>query len=217
LSHKESDVEHYAEEAASASDVRQCVSEVASKKRKFTVTNLRSKILMKFSFFRELLGIFRVVIVFVTACLFIDSSYAQQSEPLQFVSEFVREMDAMENIRSMIERELNEKVANPLVVGISSSTRVQLELRTSIAMLGNFKLPGQFSDLPMNLADIYKQKDKTVFNATNLIFCSLIDMEPDRHGHASHLTITKAERLQLIARINRQFGSKLTAKQSKST
>jgi|APCry1669189204_1035204.scaffolds.fasta_scaffold20715_2 hypothetical protein len=172
---------------------------------------------MKFSFFRELLGIFRVVIVFVTACLFIDSSYAQQSEPLQFVSEFVREMDAMENIRSMIERELNEKVANPLVVGISSSTRVQLELRTSIAMLGNFKLPGQFSDLPMNLADIYKQKDKTVFNATNLIFCSLIDMEPDRHGHASHLTITKAERLQLIARINRQFGSKLTAKQSKST
>jgi hypothetical protein len=200
----------------------------------------------------------RFACAFFALLCFASTIYAQQSVPLQFVSEFVREMDALESIRSMADKELKEKGANLFAVGIGSSTRVQLELNTSIGILKSFQLPGKFSDLPKNLASLYQEKielherliaiateftstkpksdidygaftaempkvrarleyiDKTVFNATNLIFLSLIDMEPDSQGHVSHLTITKAERQQLVSRINNQFGSKLTAKQSVS-
>jgi hypothetical protein len=54
--------------------------------------------------------------------------------------------------------------------------------------------------------------DKALFDATPAIFMTLIDSKPDSKGHASHLLITKAEREDLIKKINTDFGSKLDEK-----
>jgi hypothetical protein len=54
--------------------------------------------------------------------------------------------------------------------------------------------------------------DKALFEATPAIFMTLIDSKPDSNGHASHLSITKAERADLIKQIDTDFGSKLDDK-----
>ena len=204
------------------------------------------------------LGLWRILAL-VFAGLFTGLSYSQQSSiRLQFVHEFVRELEAMEDIRSMADRDLKEKGANVFIVGIGTSTRTQLELKSSINRLDTFQLPSNLSDVPEILKNIYRQKidlhenlitiasnftgapkqgvdydafttempkvrarldfiDKTIFQATNLIFATLINMEPEKESNASNLIITKAEKLQLINRINKSFGTKMTAKNSIST
>jgi hypothetical protein len=59
--------------------------------------------------------------------------------------------------------------------------------------------------------------DKTLFEATPVIFTTLIDMRPDSQGHASHLLITKAEREDLIKTIDTDFGPKLDDKNANFT
>jgi hypothetical protein len=55
--------------------------------------------------------------------------------------------------------------------------------------------------------------DRTLFeHATPLVFGTLIDMKPDRAGHASRLIITKAERAKLIQALTTSFGKKMEAK-----
>lgn len=51
--------------------------------------------------------------------------------------------------------------------------------------------------------------DKSIFELANLIFAQLVDLRPDRDGHVSHLTITKAQRQRLIALIDSRFGASL--------
>lgn len=59
--------------------------------------------------------------------------------------------------------------------------------------------------------------DKTLFEATPVIFTTLIDMRPDSQGHASHLLITKAEREDLIKKIDTDFGPQLDDKNANYT
>jgi len=48
--------------------------------------------------------------------------------------------------------------------------------------------------------------DETLFkDTTPLTFAMLIDMKPDSKNHCSHLIITKAERVKLIADLNDSF------------
>lgn len=54
--------------------------------------------------------------------------------------------------------------------------------------------------------------DESAFQATPLIFATLIDQKADSKNHASHLIITKAERAELVGDITRNFGSKLDQK-----
>ena len=50
---------------------------------------------------------------------------------------------------------------------------------------------------------------ETLFQIANLVFATLIDMKPDKDGHASHLIITCDERQALINQLNTTFGSKM--------
>jgi hypothetical protein len=54
--------------------------------------------------------------------------------------------------------------------------------------------------------------ERSVFEATPLIFATLIDMKPDSKNHVSHLIISKEERDSLIDRLNTSFGEKLDEK-----
>ena len=59
--------------------------------------------------------------------------------------------------------------------------------------------------------------DHALFDATPLVFGTLISFKPDSKNHASHLIITKEERAKLIDRIDTAFGSKLEDKSQNFT
>ena len=87
-----------------------------------------------------------------------SAAYAQENASLAFVSEFVRELDAIEKIRSVGEQELKENGGNSIAGSIRNSTRVQLELGTSIEMLKGIRLKPPTDGLPQQIIAIYKQK-----------------------------------------------------------
>jgi hypothetical protein len=51
--------------------------------------------------------------------------------------------------------------------------------------------------------------DRTLLEATPLIFATLIDSKPDKQGHMSRLSITRAERNELVRRLQISFGKQL--------
>jgi hypothetical protein len=59
--------------------------------------------------------------------------------------------------------------------------------------------------------------DRSLFQATPLIFAMLIDQQPDKNGHLSRLVITKAERNDLVRRLQTSFGKKLDQKDQNYT
>src|SRR5208282_6888723 len=59
--------------------------------------------------------------------------------------------------------------------------------------------------------------DKALFEATPLVFMTIIDERPDAQNHMSHLTITKAERAELVKAINTYFEKMLDSKEQNYT
>ncbi len=51
--------------------------------------------------------------------------------------------------------------------------------------------------------------DRSLLEATPLIFATLIDQKPDKNGKVSHLIITKAERQRLLVALSLHFGQKM--------
>ena len=54
--------------------------------------------------------------------------------------------------------------------------------------------------------------DKAIFEASPLVFATLISDVPDSKGHASHLVISCDERKHLVSHIDNSFGAKLAEK-----
>ncbi len=70
------------------------------------------------------------------------------------------------------------------------------------------KLAAELPELRAKIDDV----DHTLFDATPLVFMSLVNPRPDSQDHVSHLVITCAERTQLIVQMNASFGDKLNQK-----
>jgi len=174
---------------------------------------------------------------------------------LAFVTEYIRELAAMESIRAASERELKQGAKDGgLATAVHTSTLFQLELRSQIRILKDMRLQAPFDDLIPNITAFYEQKialhqnlidigstfiagpqpgvdygklaaeipkvrarldyiDQALFQATPLVFATLIDERPDSKNHASHLIITKAQRAKLVDDITQDFGSKLNQKE----
>jgi len=64
------------------------------------------------------------------------------------------------------------------------------------------------SQMPKMRAEL-EYIEKTLFEATPLLFSALIDPRPDSQNHMSHLVITREERNRLIKKIDSYFGDKL--------
>jgi hypothetical protein len=179
------------------------------------------------------------------------TSNARAQDAYKFVSEYVRELGAIEGIRANGERELKGKSgADTLSDCIRNSERMQLELGSQIRILQSNTLQPQFKDLIPTILKYYDYKlqiwqklsdgcsaliagpqpnvdygkiaadapkltaqleyiDKAIFEATPLIFATLIDMKPDAQNHVNHLIITKDERDKLVRSIVLSFGKKL--------
>jgi hypothetical protein len=187
----------------------------------------------------------------------VPSAFAQkqpETPHLAFVTEYVRELGAIENIRAAAEQELKGATENQVFSNaVYTSTRLQLELRAQVDRLKPMRLNPPFEELIADLTAFYQHKialhqrmieisstfiggekpgvdygklaaemptiragldyiDQSVFEATPLVFATLIDTKPDSKNHASHLIITKAERARLLNDLDADFGAKLDQK-----
>lgn len=178
---------------------------------------------------------------------------------LAFVTEYVRELAAIEDIRAAGEKELTQgKKDGAFSTAVYTSTRMQLELQSDIKLLNGMHLKAPFDFLIPDITTFYEQKielhqklidigsaflagpkpgvdygkmaaempkiratlddiDHTLYQAAPTIFATLIDPKPDSKNHASHLTVTKAERKKLIEDIDNDFGAKLDQKDQNYT
>jgi hypothetical protein len=80
-----------------------------------------------------------------------------------FVSEYIRELGTLENIRAEAEHDLHETNANVLADCIRNSTRFQLELNSDVSIIKSFgaqfkSLSAQLNELIPNLTGLYQKK-----------------------------------------------------------
>jgi hypothetical protein len=78
---------------------------------------------------------------------------------LAFVTEYIRELAAIEDIRASGEKELKKgKQDEVLSTAIYTSTRMQLELRSDVKMLSDMRLKDPFDFLLPDITAFYEQK-----------------------------------------------------------
>jgi TonB family protein len=100
---------------------------------------------------------------------------------LVFVTEYVRELAAVEDIRASAEQE-NEKAEDnnaKFLDAIHSSTRFQLELRTQIRTLGKMHLNPPFDTLIPNIANLYEEKVKLYQELIDICTVMLAGPKPE--------------------------------------
>lgn len=88
------------------------------------------------------------------------------------------------------------------------------------AFIGGPKPGVNYEKLAVEMPQIRAQLDyidKALFEATPVVFATLIDMRADSQGHASHLIITKDEKAQLLSKLDDSFGAKLNQKDQNYT
>lgn len=78
---------------------------------------------------------------------------------LAFVTEYIRELAAIEDIRASGEKDLkNGKKDEVFSTAVYTSTRMQLELRSDVKMLSDMHLKDPFDTLIPNITAFYKEK-----------------------------------------------------------
>lgn len=82
-----------------------------------------------------------------------------ETSHLAFVTEYLRELAAIEDIRAAAEKELQQGTKDDVFPNaVHTSTLIQLELRSQIAMLKSMHLNAPFDDLIPNLTAFYEGK-----------------------------------------------------------
>ena len=88
------------------------------------------------------------------------------------------------------------------------------------AFIGGPKEGVDYSKLAAEMRQIRGEMDfidESLFQATPMVFATLINMKADSKGHASHLIITKEEKAGLLSKLNDSFGAKLDEKNQNYT
>lgn len=91
---------------------------------------------------------------------FAYAPYAQENQRFNFVSEYIRELAAVEEARELTERELADDSANSLMATIRGGTRMAMELGSHVYALKNFHFDKteETQALIDNLISIYTYK-----------------------------------------------------------
>ncbi|MGD0888540.1 MAG: hypothetical protein ABR889_04770 [Acidobacteriaceae bacterium] len=179
---------------------------------------------------------------------------AKPNANLAFVTEYVRELYAVENIRDSVNGgQSNGVTSDEMSNAIYFGTRMQIELRAEVKTLQEMRLAPPFDKLLQSIIGFDEHKiglfqrlidissafiggpkpgvdygklaaevpqlraqlddtDNALFEATPLIFETLVDSRGDSQNQISHLIITRAERAQLLSEIDANFGPKLDTK-----
>jgi hypothetical protein len=210
---------------------------------------------------RQMLAKFLALAIVIANVLLALSGRASADDGHRFVTEYIRQLGAIESLREKAEIENKKELGNTSAIFsscIRNSERFQLELAEHATLLQSFKLRADVQAVTSGLAQFYNYKikiwqeissncsallsgpeagvdysilaanapkltarleytDKSIFQTVPLVFASLIDPRPDSQNHLSHLTITKAQRDELVLSINRYFGRKLNLKDQNYT
>jgi hypothetical protein len=96
--------------------------------------------------------------VTVACALSVSAAHAQETAPLQFVAEYLREFGAIEHIRLAEERELQAPHQSMLATCVESGNRYRLEITQQIARMRGMKAPPPSQALPGRLVELYGHK-----------------------------------------------------------
>ncbi len=94
----------------------------------------------------------------ICAAAVLAQSKKPETPHLVFVTEYIRELAAIENIRESGEQELKQDPNSTFSNMIHSSTLFQLELGSQIRMLRGMRLKPPFDDLIPNITAFYERK-----------------------------------------------------------
>ena len=95
----------------------------------------------------------------VVACVSaLPAARAQETPPLQFVAEYLREFSAIEHIRLAEERELQAPHQSMLATCIDSGNRYRLEITQQMARMRSMRVPPPSQALPGRLVELYGHK-----------------------------------------------------------
>jgi hypothetical protein len=83
---------------------------------------------------------------------------AQETRPLQFVGEYLREFSAIEHIRLAEERELQAPHQSMLATCVDSGNRYRLEITQQMGHMRGMRLPPPAQALPGRLVELYGHK-----------------------------------------------------------
>jgi hypothetical protein len=83
---------------------------------------------------------------------------AQETSPLQFVTEYLREFSTIEHIRLAEEREFQAARQSMLSICIASGNRYRREIADQITRMGHMSVPSPSQNLPSRLVDLYGHK-----------------------------------------------------------
>jgi hypothetical protein len=101
--------------------------------------------------------IFSCLMVVACVCAF-PAVRAQETPPLQFVAEYLREFSAIEHIRVAEERELQAPHQSMLATCIDSGNRYRLEITQQMARMRGMRVPPPSQTLPGRLVELYGHK-----------------------------------------------------------
>ncbi len=96
---------------------------------------------------------------FLAACVLVaQPTLAQDSTPLQFVTEYVDEFAAIERIRVGEEQALKAPDADMVSICVESGNRYRRELGEQVARMHSLRIPSPAQDLPEKIAGLYRRK-----------------------------------------------------------
>jgi hypothetical protein len=125
----------------------------------------------------------RSAAAFILAVRILSPLQAQtvpETPHLKFVTEFIRELAAIENLRAAPEQENKpDDQDNAFANAIYLSTRMQIELRSQIATLKTMRLNGSFDRLIPSLIGFYERKVPLYGRFININTAFLGNPKPD--------------------------------------
>src|ERR1700686_2730022 len=123
-----------------------------------------------------------IVFAFTLAATGAASSFGTEKPEtphLVFVTEYIRELAAFENVRASAEKDQKlGKKSEVFSNGIHASTLIQLELQSQIAMLRDMRLNPPFDDLIPNITGFYEQKIRLHQRLIDIASAFLVGPQP---------------------------------------
>jgi hypothetical protein len=98
-----------------------------------------------------------IALCFIVLLSFARTGYAQETSAYEVVSEYIRQLGAVERTRDLALKDMTDS-ADPMANAIRNSTRVKLELAGSIAAFQRMKLKKPFETLLPSMIAYYRQK-----------------------------------------------------------
>jgi hypothetical protein len=130
--------------------------------------------------------IFHIVIIFCFLGL-ASNVYAEETPHLQFVSEYIRQLGAIENIRAVAESDTKKKGSNQFADCIHNTTKFQLELKRQIATLVPMHLNPPFEDVIQFLTASYDRKLNLYKELSDI--CSTMAVGPNPNVDYDKITV----------------------------